>query len=207
MKTCEICDGARTIRLPVRRRLVDDILTPRDAARPLTATEIAQSYRTFPCPACADAVHEDRIKVLTTGAEMWLELEYENDERYREYCRQQLAHQLVGELLRDRMITFETGRLDKRTIKRQFVATLGVVAPQAVENIQTRILAGAQRIANKVVELAGQRILQWGSAYSGASGPIEKAKALVEIKGAFKDVIADETRQLHQLKLNSVRTQ
>lgn len=201
MKTCEICCGARTIRLPVYGSVSDRVPTHKEA---LDAVPLQNTIRTFPCPNCADSVHEDRINVLTAVAWVRLDRAFEDDIQYLESLRHDLADQLARQLLREELIGFSTS---PAPVEREFyrakemVATIGVVAPTAVANIQARILAGAIDIVFSVVAEARRKIMVWGSAYGHTN--VGKEQACDSVNEAAREIIDQKTKQLQDL--NSAR--
>jgi hypothetical protein len=175
-KRCEICGGARVVRLARFYQAVQMGDEPVLSAPP--------PYNTYPCPECAPQVAIDRVAVLDAHSIVgphrpWSEIGKTFSEKYA-------AHALIERVLRGGFISFEQGPPDSLG-RSQVVATLGVVSKNAVASLEARI---AERQGEVAVAAGAQSIKDidnWGSAYG--DGMIRKDRAADLIREAVKRVI------------------
>lgn len=97
--TCDICDGRRFIRLPVRR--------PASAARfkPEDEVEISASYHDFPCPQCRD--HTDGSVELSKAVTFSDEFAHDSD--FMESVKYSIANRIARAAFERGLIKFEDG--------------------------------------------------------------------------------------------------
>ncbi len=174
MKTCDVCRGARVIRLPFYRSVV---------AFEVTAPKLEESHREYACPECSGIAKEDRIAVLDTHSEVSTHID---DPGFQEHARRQAAHMLVEHLLKGGFIDFTQGRSDPQKMTRSLVATLGVVAKGPVASIEQRATERGMALANAVADEAINQIDNWGSYYGRPV--IGKSEATDFIREAMKRV-------------------
>ena len=130
-KRCDICQGRRSVRLPVWSELsavrpsADEVLTP-----------IGETAREFPCPQCSEMVAEKRLCLLQEHST--LDTRIDNPD-YVRAVEKDAAHRFVVKLLEDGFITFEWGEVNDRDMRRPLRATLGVVSKEEVTSLEGRV--------------------------------------------------------------------
>jgi hypothetical protein len=154
---CDICRGAGKVRLPVWSRA---FAFTADALP--TATEAAREY---PCPECADVVRLERVQA---AREEGFAATYIKDLGYIQHAQESLAHQLVSFLLRHQYIKFERGPDDDREMWFGMRATIGVVRPNQLDNLEERIAERQTEVAQEVSAEAIHQVNNWGSHYGHA---------------------------------------
>jgi hypothetical protein len=154
---CDICQGNRVIRLPIRRPVSASVIPI------FEAESIDASSREYPCPECGHKVDMDRVAVLDVYSR--IDLRYE-DQPFEQHIRDHLAHMLVDHLLRGDYIAFEKSEPDRYTISQAMVASLGVVSKRQVATFEQRVAQGQDQLARAVAEEAIKQINNWGSHYN-----------------------------------------
>ena len=152
---CEICSGSGYIRLPLYRRAT---AVSFEAMPP----EIEETSRQYPCPECTPVVRLERVQAIKVEGFTSSQIE---DPAFIEHVRYGLAREVAAFLLKEGYIKFERGQID--TIQMRFAtrATLGVVRPNAVDNLEQRIAERQSELAHEVVEEVERQINNWGSHY------------------------------------------
>lgn len=177
-RDCEICRGARIVRLPVYRRAE---AAPFDE----TVPAIEQPWREYPCPECGDSVGMERVAVLDAHTMV-------DDRPYGPEFDQSLRHaaarRLVDHLLDGGYITFERGATDLRRQRYPVVATIGVVTKGAVASLEQRIAKRQGEVAAAAADEAIYQINNWGSASRFIDHRIGKDHAARFIREAVKEV-------------------
>lgn len=176
---CEVCRGARYVRLPLYREASASI-GPVEMG--LVAME--SMYREYPCPECCGWVKEDRVAVLDAHSVV--------DERYdrlevRDAAKRNAAHLLVDHLLRSGLISFETVKRESprgHGLEIVAMATLGVVAPGVVASIEERATERGKQLTEAVAVQAIKEISNWGSYYRTEG--ISKSRAADFIREALR---------------------
>ncbi|HSV24359.1 MAG TPA: hypothetical protein VLJ17_15190 [Xanthobacteraceae bacterium] len=185
-RDCEICGGARVIRLPVRRKLEVQGFSADDASAPiraLTGDHLRMDYREYPCPECGTKANVERVFALDVHSTIDSRVPSEA----MPHIRASVAHRLVEGLLQGGYIEFEEGRPDLRTLhlSRPIFATLYAVHPgEARQTIESRIRERQDQVAKVAAEAAISQIENWGSASRYADGLIEKRHAAKFIREA-----------------------
>ncbi len=181
-RDCEICRGAGLIRLPLYRHAA--VNYGQDGP-----VSIEESSRTYPCPECANTIPQERLAVLQSHTLVDSRI---NDPRFAQHVKSGAAHMLVDELLKNGFITFARGPDDNGQMAYPMVATIGVVSPKHVANLEDRIAERQAIIATELADEAVKQISNWGSFYSGPDyGIITKSRAieLVRQGGAGRIII------------------
>lgn len=173
---CDICGGAEKVRLPIRFRAMAFTDDPEPT--------MAESSREYPCPACADTTRLERVQA---AREETLVASYIKEPDFISHIRKGLAHQLVSYLLEHDYIKFERGPEDEQNMRFQMRATVGVVRPGQLDNLEERISERQTEVAKEVIEEAEHRINNWGSHYGHAD--ILKRDATRMVREAINSVL------------------
>lgn len=186
---CDICDGRRIIRLPIRFR---PSLRPSAADFKLDAT--APSYREFPCPNCAPKADDNRV--LTMEASIDVQVEYLKEPGYVAAAHHQAARMLADEMLEQGYIAVRKDADDSGDDpffpRKRIYATVGVVTPKVVRDLKLRIAEHQDRVARDVIVEATRKIDVWGSSF-GATG-IAKHDARRFLMEALDEVIVERRK-------------
>jgi hypothetical protein len=154
MSECVICQGARTIRLPVHRMVSYAF----DASAALSLDSIEESYRTYECPECSGKQAAEE-KVSIVYAEQTVREGYENDPRLVEGVAQNLARATADKLLRDGLIEIKSEKRGEDTL---FYSKLGAVSPKGVKRIEARALDKMKEFLGGVLSKATDRHCRMG---------------------------------------------
>lgn len=173
---CDICGGAEKVRLPIRFRAMALTADP--------GPTMTESSREYPCPACADTTRLERVQA---AREETFAASYINDPGFVDHVRKGLAHQLASHLLEHDFIKFERGPEDERNMGFQMRATVGVVRPGQLDNLEERISERQTEVAKEVIEEAEHQINNWGSHYGHAD--ILKRDATRMVREAIDSVL------------------
>ena len=123
MRSCPVCRGSRTIKLPLYTE--PSTLIELDASMPTDATV---SARVYPCPQCSPSAPRDRVRIVTFGgqADAGLDMSMRGklDPRFRDHLRRHAADALLREMLRSDVILFKEGTPDRWTGNTSFRATV-----------------------------------------------------------------------------------
>lgn len=173
---CDICGGAEKVRLPIRFRAM--------AFTADLAPTMTESSREYPCPACADTTRLERVQA---AREETLVASYIKDPGFVDHVRRGLAHQLASHLLERDYIKFERGPEDEQNMRFRMRATVGVVRPGQLDNLDERISERQTEVAQEVIAEAERHINNWGSYYGQQS--ISKDQATREVREALGTVL------------------
>lgn len=176
--TCNICNGSRSINLPITQRLRLSIEGQPKFEKP------EKTYKTYACPECCASVAEERV--LTVGATATIRDVYDCDD-YRHAIKQTIAQTLARALLDKECITFEETPRTDNDFKTEITGTIGVVSASYVANLQARANAAARPLLEQAATLAIENIRQWGSAYGHIR--VDKDHAAREINAAIDKVL------------------
>lgn len=175
---CDVCRGSQKIRLPVWPSLSATAIRHEDSAI------VTVSHREYPCPECADVTRLERVQA---AREETFAASYIKAEGFIEHVKDGLAHQLAGYLLRNGFIRFERGPEDEQEMRFAMRATVGVVRPNQLDNLEERIAERQTEVAQEVVAEAERQINNWGSYYGHRD--ISKDQAAREVREAFGAVL------------------
>jgi len=172
-QVCEICRGARVIRLPVHRPLS----TTFEATA--VAEEVETSVRVFPCPECAPTTSPDRVQIVEHHFQA--DTRYEDKEGYRRALVGNACASIAGLMEKSGLIRMQRGPDSDRfgAPVRQYRATVGIVTPQVVANLDEARERAEESFAQKVIELAQKEIDLWRSHYGDIQILKRDAKRLV----------------------------
>lgn len=173
---CEICRGARFIRLPIYR----SVGTAPDP------NEMVAAAREYPCPECSVSVPESRIQAVSH--QNMVTLEVAQDPRFVASVENNLAHRLLQTIIADSLIRYERSPDDTKTMAFTVRATIGVVSPKRVASMEERVAERQAEVAREVVDVAIAWIANWNSHYDGQF--ISKSQATASIKEALTKVLA-----------------
>lgn len=162
---CDICRGYGKVRLPVYAPM-------RAVMVPDAAPVMEESSREYPCPKCADVTRLERVQAARQET---FAPTYIKDEDFIDHIRHSLAHQIAGFLLENGYIKFERSPDDERNMRFGMRATVGVVRPNQLDNLEERIAERQTEIASAVAQEAERQINNWGSYYGRAQ--IDKDQA------------------------------
>lgn len=173
---CDICGGSGEIRVPVRPKLrvVDGPNLTADVALPAL-------WRSYACPECSDTVALRNLGVLYECAHV--------DERYQipeDRIKEQLAHEMVANILRHDLIEFRRGAPIRAQMEWAMTGTLLIAPRKTASNFEDYAKDRATAITRQVVDVAGHEINNWGS-YFGHS-EILKQDAIRLMGSAMRDV-------------------
>lgn len=176
---CDICRGARTIKLPVYRSTTVAFTEAMGCPHRIDA-----SSREFPCPECGESAPLERISALTEVSEFASDIK---DPTYMQHVQRSMARALSEQLIEAGLIAFKVGPADKYTLRTSIKATIGAVSPRVVASLEQRIAERQMDVARKVALRAGAIINSWGAAYGDEGLPKTVAtRALSEAMEAIK---------------------
>jgi hypothetical protein len=175
---CVICQGHRTVRLPVYHPAS---MVPVNVAIP---DSVAREFpRSYPCPECSPAA--DVVKTVQGRRAVRAEI---FDEAL-DFVRSEIARSISSTLIdrgfiefSDRVIDFQDG-----FPRKEVIGTLAVVSIEHRKALDERIAEHQAEVARKVAEDASIGIRRWGSYYG--QNVISKADALREIGSALAKVV------------------
>lgn len=189
--SCEICLGARVIRLTRHRPLsVAEISTSE------LASELPDFYATFPCPECAGVIAEERVEIGYTQSEI-------RDEGPELMAAVRQAHATsLGRMAKTKgmMTTREQRRLSGRFELVNVVSRMGFVSPRRVASIEERALEAATKIVTDAVNAGLKEMWTWGSYYDG-NHAIRKDVAERLVREGVKKVL-----DRHRERINEQRS-
>lgn len=177
MDDCEICGGARKIRLPIRRKLS---MRPAMNAK----IELEESSREYACPECSEVADDN--SVMVAFAQEDYPAQYAKDPQFMEYLHRSMVPALAARLIADGFVRFVDGPEDKNMMRKSLRGYVGVVAVGAAKRIEDRINERQWEMAEKIIQEAADAVQHWGSHYTGRSGPINKSDAVRQIFDALK---------------------
>lgn len=186
---CEICRGAKIVRLAIYRSVPMTICDGIEEAE-------APPWREFPCPECGMSVKQERVAVLEAHAMVDSRID---DPSFADHTHRSAAHQLVEHLLKGGFITFERGPVDQRWMRYPVVASLGAVSPGQVATLEQRVAERQDQVAIAVAREAKRQIDNWGSHYGHAD--ILKRDARAQIDSALQRVLGSWSK-IRSLKAN-----
>jgi hypothetical protein len=177
-KECDICGGARNVVLPVKHNismgfLADDPLAPREHARLL------------PCPQCSNTVQEERVQVLYEYSDC--EAQYANIDIIAAIQRG-AVRDLADRLLRDGYVRTEHTETDPFTMRFGLSISIGVVHPDKLVSLESRIRESEDSFAGELVTEAKRLIYNWASKYTGPDGSISKRTAAEAVETALREI-------------------
>lgn len=178
MKVCDICDGSRKIRLPIRCEMV----AVKTADSVIDAGEL---FRIFPCPECGSYAPVDNISVRR---EM-VSFDAEISARALDSVKRGVAMRLADYLATNGYIVFEQRDLPSRAGSRQMVeiwGRVGVVATDRVDTLEARIEERQFDVAEEVATAAQDGIRNWGSYFGWTD--IAKSDACREVREGVQRV-------------------
>jgi predicted DNA-binding protein (MmcQ/YjbR family) len=145
------------------------------------------SHKEFPCPECkSNSVKYEKLQFIKIDR---LYDPHINDPNYIELVRSYAAHDLIEELLKQKLIKFDIGKEDVIEMRREITATIYVVAPKNIATFAQRVQEQAIRLAHKVITQAKKQINNWGSYYK--HNAISKKEAF-NLMDASYQTIKDE---------------
>jgi hypothetical protein len=181
---CEVCEGRRSIRLPLRRMLS---VAAFDPAAYIPEAVVQASFKDYPCPECVQRVPYSKLQsikcmtfvdeeqIRTPDAKKW----------WRENAEKILSRQITDGLL-------SKGLLKIRDLEptpyhsRAVCATVCVVAPNDTIELEERIAERQMDVADEFAKEAKRLIDNWGSFYGQTD--ILKCDARREIDAAIRNV-------------------
>lgn len=169
MDDCQVCRGARKIRVPLYR--------PVTVSFAATAEKIEESSREYPCPECAPLAAVDKVRVLECHFQA--DTRYEGEQGYREHIVRNGMHMLVGEIEKAGLVRMQQTPADSRELKRGYRLSVGVVSPNVVSDLDAQRQAAEDTFARLVVEIAAYQIDNWGSHYGHSDILKRDAKQMV----------------------------
>lgn len=179
---CPVCRGRQKIDLPLYQEVA---VSDRSSMAMSETISLDEMRKTFPCPECAPTVPENRVAILRHGCEVDARIGKE----IIPHARERAAAALADAMLASGFIKFEDrGHLDQGRLTTPMRATIGVVAPSHVADMQTRIEENQEAFARVVISEAEKHIQNWGSHYGQKS--ISKSMAIDEMRKALQTVSA-----------------
>lgn len=179
MADCIVCRGQKIIRLPLFHPL-------EVSAVDVPAIDTVPSHRDYPCPECKElSAPYSRLWVASSHSEVPAYLR--DRVGIVESFRNGLAAALGGELHRKGMISFRESAPDHRGII-IVQATVGVVAPDHVADLETRVASRQFEVAEALIGETAAQIANWGSSYGSKSVPKDAARSW--LREAFEKVKA-----------------
>ena len=177
--TCEICRGARYVRLPRYKQA-----SIRYEASIPTYDPVEGSYLEIGCPECGKGEETDTVHVSTVGAECAFDSRYDDPVEIRAHVRANVADKIAHELFRAGFISFTEEKGRDRYFETIIVrGTLGVVAPDVVKTIEQRATDKMKDLLGEVASSAAAAINVWGSHYGRQE--ISKEMAVRFMREAF----------------------
>ena len=182
---CDVCGGARTIMLPVRRQML--ACHAMDAeARIGFDDKLERMQREYPCPECMDsAVPFERLLVVKGDRFAAHHL----PDGYLDHVKKACAQAMIAKLIESGAFRFEIIDGDGPG-HRQVRGTLGVVAPRHVARLDERVQARQFDVADEAIAEAISQVNNWGSEYRVPTVQKEQAghllrEALAKVKRRF----------------------
>lgn len=175
---CDVCQGRRTIVLPLYPRIDYSKLPERELV-------IDASRKTFPCPQCGDAAPVDRVLHLGYDSQF---PENERDTPAMEAAsRKAIALEMGKRLLDAGLITFRTRNrgIEGFTVE----GKIAVVSPKTCATLEERIAERQMDVAKELAAEIQRQIANWGSAYDRDN--IGKATAGYLIGESVKKIVAE----------------
>ena len=177
--TCEICRGARYVRLPRYRQA-----SIRYEASIVSPEPFEKSYLEIGCPECGKGEETDIVHVSTVGAECSFDSRYEDADKILVHVRENVAEKIAHELLRAGFISFTQEKGRDRYFETIIArGTLGVVAPDVAKTIEQRATDKMKDFLGDVASSAAAAINVWGSHYGRQE--ISKEMAVRFMREAF----------------------
>lgn len=185
MKECDICNGRRTVRLPVYQSVVSG---PIDAD---ISTVVDQSSREYPCPECASDDRAPVTRLQALQGRMDVQEYLAGDVNFMRHAGRNLAARLGVDL-------FERGLIEiaKRTYADemgrnvlQVRATVAAFSPNTRIKLEQRVAERQLEVAAEVVDATIEEIANWGSFYHGRmGGRVDASQAVQWLRDALKRV-------------------
>lgn len=177
MRDCVICQGAKTVRLPVYRKVSFAF----DASAALSMDAPEEMYRTYECPECSGKqAGEEKVSIVY--GETTIRDGYGDEKGVAEVVARELARMTADKLLRDGLIEIKQ---EKRGNGILFYSKLGAVSPRVVNRIERRAFDKMKEMLGNVLSRAKDSIAVWGSHYTGTEGMISKQQAMDYVEAAF----------------------
>lgn len=190
MSECVICQGAKTIKLPVCRRVSFTF----DASESMDAPE--EMSRTYECPECSGKqAGEEKVSIIY--GETTIRDGYGNEKGVAESVARELARMTADKLLRDGLIEIKQ---EKRGNDILFYSKLGAVSPRAVHRLEARAFDKMKEMLGNVLTRARESIAVWGSHYTGNEGMISKQQAMDYVEAAFMNQMREAQEAVKALK-------
>lgn len=186
---CDICGGAGKIRLPVRSAPDASAYRPRSIA----IKHIGESSREYTCPECSEVADDNRVMILGTQEEFPAEVAKEP--AIMDSIRRGMVRPLADMLIRDGYVRFYDGPQSDYGMRKSLRAYVGVVAVGAAKRIEDRINERQLEMAEKVIQEAADAVRNWGSHYTGRSGPINKDDAVRQMFEVLKMAKAEPVNE------------
>lgn len=126
MTKCNICDGRKTIRLPVYKE------------SSIQSDNI--SYKEYPCPECSQLYIKD-IKILRskhTYDHNFLENSNVDNKDFRDYITKNIAHDMANKILEDGLIVFKSKKSNIENYL-EIEGSLGVVSANDITNFENEV--------------------------------------------------------------------
>lgn len=153
--SCDVCEGRKTIRLPVLQRMVTFTDTPEEPP------ELMAAYRDYPCPECTEQIPYTRLGVLREVSSIERQSRL-NEAQITDILTRQAAHAMIDRIIRDRLLTVEK----VETVRGyELRCTLGLVAPKHVATLEERVAERQMEVAEELVRENIKEINNWGSFY------------------------------------------
>ena len=184
-ESCPICRGSKTIRLPVYREMSVSF-----ADYSIDASAVSESYRTYPCPECADRLDDSKVMILQGRASG--RTEYFTDAGFVRHIQKNIAYGLAQEFLENGLIAFSEPKAlhdsDPWFGDTEVTGTLGAVSMATVATMEQRIAERQFEMAEKLASAAAEKIRHWDSSHTDDGGPIYKNLAVQYIWDALRKV-------------------
>lgn len=188
MADCVICQGSKTVRLPVYRRVSYAF----DANVALAMEKPEESYRTYQCPECSgEQAAEEKVSIIY--AEQTVRAPYVDEKGIKDAVSRDLVMATADKLLRDGLIEIKSEKRGEDTL---FYSKLGAVSPRAVQRLEARAFDKMKEMLGNVLTRAMESIAVWGSHYSGSEGMISKGQAIDYVDAAFRRHLQDTAAKL-----------
>ena len=189
MKPCDICDGSRKIRLPIRCEM--SVVNTDDGA--IDAGELS---RIFPCPECGSYAPVDNLSVRREVVSFDASI----SAQALDAAKRGVAMRLADYLATNGYIVFEQRDLPSKIGDRQMVeiwGRVGVMAPDRVDTLEALVEERQFDVAEEVSIAAQDGISNWGSYFGWTS--IAKSDACRAVREGVQRV-----RRARSLKLRRV---
>lgn len=142
--------------------------------------------RDYSCPECGPFVPESRVAILEAGSAF--DMRYEDSPGFIDHAQRSLLHSLAAHL-RDH-VSFVVGE-NTDGLRREMVATLGVVAKGNVASIEERAKSIGATMCIRMAEESIRLIRLWGSASRYFSHTIHHDDADRIIRAALTKVLSE----------------